>query len=58
VARGARLAFDDDFVKKLVKELLARFKAKEYDEGLAAAVRMVREQLQEWSGPDDDRGRK
>jgi hypothetical protein len=46
VSSRARRVFDDDFVKKLVKELLARFKAKEYDEGLAATVKMVREQLE------------
>ena len=50
-AAGSRLAFDDEFVKKLVKELLAKFKAKEYDEGLEAAVRLVRDQLKEWSAP-------
>jgi hypothetical protein len=55
VARGARSAFDEDFVKRLVKELLAKFKEKEFDQGLAAAVRLTGERLKEWSEPRDGR---
>jgi S1-C subfamily serine protease len=45
VSNRAKVLFDEGFVKELVKDLLAQFRKKEYDEGLSGAVKMVSDKL-------------
>jgi hypothetical protein len=47
---GARNVFDKEAVKELVDTLMERFRAKEFDQGLADAVRLVRERLERAAG--------